>query len=1194
MSNSSYETNSNSKEIRYSSSEEAYDSDDNFQDAASEENQKYNIPKVAQDSGWNLAEIELDDDDDDLAGYSPRERAQHDHSYHVLNDDMPFLFQYKMPYEGIGAYIDIIANKPSKPINDTHKRIREFYEHLTTWGTHGMYAKNIRETWLNTRLFGTSGICLLPTRLIFDLDFKSIPELTEEMTIEILRVVDRAIKQTCTRYKILEGASYMPDPVFPNQKMPQRSPILDIKYVLNENKRGCHVYTNLMIDEQRKIVYRFVYEMFIDRIRVAIQEKMPGLDASKIVDLPLSGTIRHILCGKFDATHRGVDQRSCYNTLLNLNTKKQEEIFSDKYSLFNNLMAYDPHYPFAMLRIDDKQLLLANQDISKYQQAYIDKQTTRFEIREKYDKVIIPPEECQSVINSIPDKVLSNYWTWKMTCRKVKGLAVRYPHMVEQIYGWFDARCTELPGYDAENNLNIFKWCKAMNPGSLTMYTVKYDNRIQPGSQGTKHDWPLIKEYLEQRLPADVFNEVHDTYLVRSGMGSGKTHIVLDWLAKKGYTFLYAGVRCLLNEAMLARFAKQAGLEVKLYSTLNKQNRRKYDADRYYDSKHLICQVDSLWRCYDRYGNIRAYDVLILDEVESIIRQMESSTIRGRGKGVMVRNYLVLRELIRLAKIVICLDGQLSQATLDLVKSCRSDDILYIRNNFVPEQAPCTEIQDLAVFKAMFDQAVVEQKKQVFLSNSKATVDAYNQVARDVAIKAGRQIRILSFTRDTNQHDRKIILPNIDEYLPNYNLLSYSPTLGCGVDIQYEMDVMFVHVKGISCVSETIIQMIGRVRNVKQIYIYFDVPYIKARPGDYSFNSRMRKLAGNNDSERYENNIAVVCSIWHRIQVRATKNDTRGTVLRYLREAGYQVSTLEKNANNSADNSLVQKEISQISVAIKQHEALEVIAAQDIPVERYEDIQHQIMDGQQDLNRDDMLSFKKASYQMQYQIQDLAHPDSKTLKPRLANELNVAWLEYLSNPQTKAGFNTLSKIDTCSKMGVDIGLADIVAMLEHKHESLIEIYDNDVGYACLKINDTLHTKYQIVAELLAVLNIVKMSRILDCIVLDSDMIDDMARVYFKRWIDIQAVFEIKYADCLASEAALLKSKQHSKLQRINKIFKSVLGLSLQKISRGSTKYQLQPYTSSIVLNDDTEHELILPDFKNTTDWIEKMRYYRQE
>jgi hypothetical protein len=102
------------------------------------------------------------------------------------------------------------------------------------------------------------------------------------------------------------------------------------------------------------------------------------------------------------------------------------------------------------------------------------------------------------------------------------------------------------------------------------------------------------------------------------------------------------------------------------------------DRERYPD---VICQFDSLPGLIAAGRFVPRFDLVILDEIESILSHLSASTFRNRHSTVHL-----LVEILRQAKSIIALDGHLGQRTFDFLTMNGIKCGPVVINKFLPER----------------------------------------------------------------------------------------------------------------------------------------------------------------------------------------------------------------------------------------------------------------------------------------------------------------------------------------------------------------------------------------------------------------------------------------------------------------------------------------------------------------------------
>ena len=180
-------------------------------------------------------------------------------------------------------------------------------------------------------------------------------------------------------------------------------------------------------------------------------------------------------------------------------------------------------------------------------------------------------------------------------------------------------------------------------------------------------------------------------YAVKASMGMGKTTQLKNFIQQKpGASFLVVSSRISLIHAL-----QEILSDFQHYSS------------RDWRAKRLIIQYESLHRV------TKIYDYVILDKVRSVVCQM---TAIKTNAGNIRTNALVLRTLIREAKLTVCLD-----ADLEVDNACP-----YFLSNVVPDES----IQVVRYKKTRLKSTLIITKDEVsFIHRVKQPLCAGKKVA---------------------------------------------------------------------------------------------------------------------------------------------------------------------------------------------------------------------------------------------------------------------------------------------------------------------------------------------------------------------------------------------------------------------------------------------------------------------------------
>ncbi|UVZ34404.1 origin binding protein [Elephant endotheliotropic herpesvirus 3B] len=133
---------------------------------------------------------------------------------------------------------------------------------------------------------------------------------------------------------------------------------------------------------------------------------------------------------------------------------------------------------------------------------------------------------------------------------------------------------------------------------------------------GAGSSCPRVRTVLQPDSPVSVNNVNSPVKIIRAPMGSGKTAAMISWLKTvdvERARVLVISCRRSFAEELLDKFRRAGVGDFVLYT----------DVDDYsLNGDHIIIQIESLYRLEG------SYDIVILDEVVSVVNQFYSSTMR--------------------------------------------------------------------------------------------------------------------------------------------------------------------------------------------------------------------------------------------------------------------------------------------------------------------------------------------------------------------------------------------------------------------------------------------------------------------------------------------------------------------------------------------------------------------------------------
>lgn len=321
-----------------------------------------------------------------------------------------------------------------------------------------------------------------------------------------------------------------------------------------------------------------------------------------------------------------------------------------------------------------------------------------------------------------------------------------------------------------------------------------------------------IQTILQPDAPVSVNNVHSNVKIIRAPMGSGKTAAMIAWLKTiniESARVLVISCRRSFAEELLCKF-KTANLGCfRLYS----------DIDEYsLTENHIIIQIESLYRLDG------CYDVLILDEIVSIINQFYSSTMRHlREVDDRFINCIVS------CKHLLAMDATINEPLIHFLTRFKGDVraslVLnsYVGDNFANRRAiflSCFTCETHTNFMKILLESLLEGKRIcVFASTASAACFIADEIRTHFPEK-----RILRMTGKDKLEK--------SESWDSYEVIVYNTVITVGISFEkqhFHMLFVYIHLFRNGPDMMSVYQSIGRVRYLLDhtMYIYMNPIMVK-------------------------------------------------------------------------------------------------------------------------------------------------------------------------------------------------------------------------------------------------------------------------------------------------------------------------------------------------------------------------------
>jgi hypothetical protein len=198
--------------------------------------------------------------------------------------------------------------------------------------------------------------------------------------------------------------------------------------------------------------------------------------------------------------------------------------------------------------------------------------------------------------------------------------------------------------------------------------TIYYEELFQRTMKPAQH-----RVIHERYLGEDISFGDNDTILIHSHLGTGKTVTITNYIRMHNIErLLIISPRKSYTQSQLGIFNTDFGLLHTLESYMDHSGPLSH-------LPSVIVQVESLHRVGEWF---EPYDLVIMDESESILNQLHSTMTHGDN---LINNHQVLELAVRTAKKVILADAFMTDRTFHFVRSLRRPDkTMLLENTYQP------------------------------------------------------------------------------------------------------------------------------------------------------------------------------------------------------------------------------------------------------------------------------------------------------------------------------------------------------------------------------------------------------------------------------------------------------------------------------------------------------------------------------
>ena len=380
----------------------------------------------------------------------------------------------------------------------------------------------------------------------------------------------------------------------------------------------------------------------------------------------------------------------------------------------------------------------------------------------------------------------------------------------------------------------IYWRLKELNPTGLAAIKAKFKTTHVYEIVGYNRPphWPVYERWQEPSGHLQTLPEQHSTLLVDSHLGTGKTTQMKKIVkANSDKRILLISARRTFTASMFADWGEENGfvnyLDVKGCLA---------------DHKKVFVQVESLWRLLpveatqvteallhkSSTGGVPPFDIVLMDEVESILAQCSPSSTHQDN---YLKNMKVFSQVVRSAGRLIAMDAFITERSVEFLDAMR-EDIALIHNPYQPYKrvairTPANNIREsTSYFWKSVLTAVKAGKRVVIPCGSQKQGKAFEKMLK------ANNITYYFYHSGDDRKMRSETLLNVNEHWAKVQVLLYTPsiTIGINYDAVETFDSLFMYASAAGGIPRDMFQGSLRARKINDDTLIYCLDKRAIRP----------------------------------------------------------------------------------------------------------------------------------------------------------------------------------------------------------------------------------------------------------------------------------------------------------------------------------------------------------------------------
>lgn len=323
----------------------------------------------------------------------------------------------------------------------------------------------------------------------------------------------------------------------------------------------------------------------------------------------------------------------------------------------------------------------------------------------------------------------------------------------------------------------------------------------------------------------ETYNNIfsHPTVVLRSPMNTGKTTALTYHINRMLQHNKAARILVVVPRISLAQTLVEAWKHLEFACYLDHADRSSLQRQ-----SRLVIVIDSLPKLMAANSTkVAHWDFVAFDEIETCLKAFSASHLKSREAVWSAFGFITTS-----ATNVLTMDADVSERCLSVLSHFRSANgrVHVVKNTYRNDANQYVFLGSPGAFYLVLEYVLQMGYKVVIATNSLAEARTMEHEIGSLFRDSSLKVRLYSGESSAAQ---KRELARCNEYWCAYDVVIYTPVVGCGVDfnpLEPYFDVLMVYGTTTSCPAREMMQMSGRVRKLKMQRVYVFLEHTAKEP----------------------------------------------------------------------------------------------------------------------------------------------------------------------------------------------------------------------------------------------------------------------------------------------------------------------------------------------------------------------------